>query len=161
MKSTSIQVQPWTPKRGDCVRHRRTGERGVVLRTERVDAYGDRVFVAVEQHTMANSTVMDHVRPIGAGELELDGDDLGAAVHEAMSVDSIFDLAHMSRGARCLDELAARLEFEAVRVLRASEGFAERKRYDLAAGERDRAALLRRRAEAVRALERARARRAP
>jgi hypothetical protein len=141
------------------VRHRTSGERGVVLRVEPVDAYGDRVLVAIEQRSTGNATVMDHVRAIGAGELELDGDDLGAAVHEAMSVDSIFDLAHLSRGARCLDELAARLEFEAVRVLRASDGFAERKRFDLAAGERERAALLQRRAAAVRALERARARR--
>lgn len=63
------------------------------------------------------------------------------------------ELAYHSRNLRTRDELAAALETEAVRSDRASEGFAERKRYDLAAGERDRAARLREIAAAVRTLD--------
>lgn len=65
----------------------------------------------------------------------------------------LVELAYHSRNLRTRDELAAALETEAVRSDRASEGFAERKRYDLAAGERDRAARLREIAAAVRTLD--------
>ncbi len=67
--------------------------------------------------------------------------------------DVLSALAYHGRDCRTRDELAARLEREAVVHARASEGFAERKRYDLAAGERDRAARLREIAAAVRALD--------
>lgn len=60
------------------------------------------------------------------------------------------ELAYHARNLRSRDELAAALETEAVRCDRASDGFAERRRYDLAAGERERARLLRRWAAALR-----------
>ncbi len=50
----------------------------------------------------------------------------------------LVELAYHSRNLRTRDELAARLEQAAVVHDRASEGFAERKRYDLADGERER-----------------------
>ncbi len=53
----------------------------------------------------------------------------------------LVELAYHSRNLRTRDELAAALETEAVRSDRASEGYAERGRYELAAGERERAAL--------------------
>jgi hypothetical protein len=59
------------------------------------------------------------------------------------------ELAYSARNLRSRDELAAALETEAVRHDRASDGFAERRRYDLAAGERERARLLRRWAAAL------------
>lgn len=64
----------------------------------------------------------------------------------------LVELAYHARHLRARDELAAALETEAVRCDRASDGFAERRRYDLAAGERERARLLRRWAEALRTL---------
>jgi hypothetical protein len=60
------------------------------------------------------------------------------------------ELAYHARNLRTRDELAAALEQEAVRCDRASDGFADRLRYDLAAGERERARLLRRWAAALR-----------
>lgn len=59
-------------------------------------------------------------------------------------------LAYLGRSCRTRDELAAALECEAVVHDRASDGFAERRRYDLAAGERERARDLRRWAAALR-----------
>lgn len=67
--------------------------------------------------------------------------------------DILSALAYHGRDCRTRDELAARLEREAVVHARASEGYAERGRYELAAGERERAALARRRAKALLALE--------
>jgi hypothetical protein len=78
---------------------------------------------------------------------------LRAALDALLDLDAIAELAAHARGLRAVDELAARLEHEAVRSDRASESYAERGRYDLAAGERDRAELLRRRAAALRVLE--------
>jgi hypothetical protein len=60
------------------------------------------------------------------------------------------ELAYHARNLRARDELAAALEQEAVRCDRASDGFADRHRYDLAAGQRERARLLRRWAAALR-----------
>jgi len=51
----------------------------------------------------------------------------------------LIELAYHGHGLRSRDELAAALETAAVRHDRASEGFAERRRYDLATGERERA----------------------
>lgn len=65
----------------------------------------------------------------------------------------LVELAYHGGNLRTRDELAAKLEQAAVVHDRASDGFAERKRYDLAAGERERAAVLRRRAKALRVLE--------
>lgn len=66
---------------------------------------------------------------------------------------ALIELAYHGHDLRTRDEFAARLEQVAVRHDRASDGFAERKRYDLAAGERDRAARLREIAAAVRVLD--------
>jgi hypothetical protein len=63
------------------------------------------------------------------------------------------ELAYHARNLRARDELATALEHEAVRSDRASEAYAQRERYDLAAGERERARLLRRCAGALRVLE--------
>lgn len=65
----------------------------------------------------------------------------------------LVEFAYHGRNCRTRDELAAKLEHEAVRSDRASDGFAERKRYDLAAGERERARELRRWAAALRVVE--------
>jgi hypothetical protein len=65
------------------------------------------------------------------------------------------ELAYHARNLRTRDELAAALEHEAVRCDRASEAYAQRERYDLAAGERERARLLRRWAAALRVVHRA------
>lgn len=81
------------------------------------------------------------------------GDMICDALDVLLQLDAIAELAHHGRGARHASEAAAALEQEAVRSDRASEGFVERKRYDLAAGERDRAARLREIAAAVRALD--------
>ncbi len=80
-------------------------------------------------------------------------DELRAALDALLTPDAIAELASYTRGLRAVDELAARLEHEAVRSDRASEAYAERERYDLAAGERERAAVLRRRAKALRVLD--------
>lgn len=64
--------------------------------------------------------------------------------------DVVFELAYYGHKLRTRDELAARLEQVAVRHDRASDGFAERKRYDLAAAEREQARSVRRWAEALR-----------
>jgi hypothetical protein len=80
-------------------------------------------------------------------------DPLRAALDALLDLDAIAELAAHARGLRAVDELAARLEHEAVRSDRASEAYAQRERYDLAAGERERAAVLRRRAAALRVLE--------
>jgi hypothetical protein len=63
------------------------------------------------------------------------------------------ELAYHARNLRARDELAAALEQEAVRSDRASEAYAQRERYDLAAGERESAAVRRRRAKTPRGLE--------
>ncbi len=60
------------------------------------------------------------------------------------------ELAYHARNFRARDELATALEIAAVRHDRASDGFAERRRYDLAACEREHARLLRRWAAALR-----------
>jgi hypothetical protein len=57
--------------------------------------------------------------------------------------------AHVHR-LHSADEIAVRFEQEALRSQRASEGYVERERYDLAAGERERARELRLRAAALR-----------
>jgi hypothetical protein len=80
-------------------------------------------------------------------------DPLRAALDALLTVDAIAELAAHARGLRAVDELAAKLEHEAVRSDRASEAYAQRERYDLAAGERERASVLRRRAAALRVLE--------
>lgn len=67
--------------------------------------------------------------------------------------DVLSALAHHGRDCRTRDELAARLEREAVVHSRASEGYADRDRYDLAAGQRERARTLRQWAEALRVVE--------
>jgi hypothetical protein len=64
----------------------------------------------------------------------------------------IEELAYHARNLRTRDELAAALEMAAVRHERASDGFAERRRYDLAASERERARSLRQWAAALRLL---------
>lgn len=80
-------------------------------------------------------------------------DSICDALDTLLQLDAVAELAHHGRGAHHASEAAAMLEQEAVRSDRASEGFAERKRYDLAAGERDRAARLREIAAAVRTLD--------
>lgn len=80
-------------------------------------------------------------------------DPLRAALDALLTADAIAELAAHARGLRAIDELAAKLEHEAVRSDRASEAYAQRERYDLAAGERERASVLRRRAAALRVLE--------
>ncbi len=80
-------------------------------------------------------------------------DPLRAALDALLDLDAIAELAAHARGLRAIDELAAKLEHEAVRSDRASEAYAQRERYDLAAGERERASALRRRAAALRVLE--------
>lgn len=77
-------------------------------------------------------------------------DELRAALDALLTPDAIAELAYHARNLRTRDELAVRLEHEAVRSERASEGYAERRRYDLAAGERERARMLRRWAAALR-----------
>lgn len=67
----------------------------------------------------------------------------------------LVELAYHARNLRSRDELAAALETVAVRHDRASDGFAERRRYDLAAGERESARHLRRWAEALRVVHKA------
>lgn len=69
------------------------------------------------------------------------------------ALDDLYELVRRGRGARHASEAAAVLERDAVVHDRASEGFTERERYDLAAGERDRAARLREIAAAVRTLD--------
>lgn len=69
------------------------------------------------------------------------------------ALDDLYELVRRGRGARHSSEAAAVLERDAVVHDRASEGFAEHKRYDLAAGERERAARLREIAAAVRTLD--------
>jgi|LNFM01.1.fsa_nt_gb hypothetical protein len=59
-------------------------------------------------------------------------------------------LAHHGRECRARDELAGVLEREAVRSVRASDGYAALHRYDLAAAERERARELRAWAAALR-----------
>lgn len=152
---TRTRFQEWAPRRGDRVKLKGSDERGVVLRTSEAECCAQ-VFVAFERRSVGQCDALDHVRPVAAGSLELDGDDLAQALDDALSIDALAELAFHGRGVRCLDELAALLEVESVRALRASDGFAERRRYDLAALERDRAATFRRRAEAVRVLERTR-----
>ena len=149
------RFQEWAPRRGDPVKLKGTDERGVVLRTVEGACCGQ-VFVAFERRSVGQCDALDHVRPVAAGALELDGDDLAQALDDALSMEALAELAFHGRGVRCLDELAALLEVESVRALRASDGYAERRRYDLAALERDRAAMYRRRAEAIRVLERRR-----
>lgn len=63
------------------------------------------------------------------------------------------ELAYHAHNLRSRDELAAALETAAVRSDRASDGFAERRRYDLAAGERESARMLRRWAAALRVVD--------
>jgi len=65
------------------------------------------------------------------------------------------ELAYHGRNCRTRDELIVRLEQAAIVHDRASDGFAERKRYDLAAGERESARHLRRWAEALRVMHKA------
>lgn len=81
----------------------------------------------------------------------------GNAICDALDAlfesDAIAELAHRSRAARHVSEAAAVLDRDAVVHLRASEGFSERRRYDLAAGERERAAQLEEIAAAVRTLD--------
>lgn len=62
-------------------------------------------------------------------------------------------IALHSIDARTRDELAARLEREAVRCIRAGDGFTVCGRYDLATGERERARELRCWAAALRVVE--------
>lgn len=62
-------------------------------------------------------------------------------------------LALHSLDARTRDEIAARLEREAVRCVRAGDGYNACGRYDLAAGERERARELRRWSAALRVVE--------
>lgn len=62
-------------------------------------------------------------------------------------------LALHGRDCRTRDEFAARLEREAVVHDRASTGYADRERYDLAAGQREQARTLRHWAEALRVVE--------
>ncbi|MFO0562441.1 MAG: hypothetical protein U0269_30775 [Polyangiales bacterium] len=81
---------------------------------------------------------------------------LDAALLDALAlvltVDAFEQFSHFARHLRTTDELIARLEFEAVRCTRAGDGFVQSKRYDLAAGERERAARLRSLAASLRTL---------
>lgn len=81
----------------------------------------------------------------------------GNAICDALDAlfesDAIAELAHRSRAARHVSEAAAVLDRDAVVHLRASEGFSERRRYDLAAGEREAARRCRERAAAIRTLD--------
>ena len=67
-----------------------------------------------------------------------------------LRVDTLALIGAHAHGLHSADEIAFRLEHEALRSERASEGYNERNRYDLAAGERWRARELRRRAAALR-----------
>jgi hypothetical protein len=57
--------------------------------------------------------------------------------------ESLRELAYFAHGCRATDELAAVLDREATRCVRASDGFAALFRYDLAAEQRERARKLR------------------
>lgn len=73
------------------------------------------------------------------------------AIDVLLHPDALTEIALHARGVHTVEEIAPKLEAEAVRSDRASEAFAQRERYDLAAGERERAALLRRYAAAINA----------
>lgn len=80
-----------------------------------------------------------------------------AALREAIAVvlkpRTLELLGHLARGQRSVDELLIVLDAEIVRARAASDGFAERGRYDLATGERDRVRELSALAAAVRAVK--------
>ena len=81
------------------------------------------------------------------------GDPICDALDVFLQPDALAELAHHGRGARHASEAAAKLEQVAVVHDRASDGFAERRRYDLAAGERERARHMRRWAAALRVVQ--------
>ncbi len=76
--------------------------------------------------------------------------ELREALRLLLRVDTLELLGVHTHRAHTANEIAVRLEQEALRSERASEGHAERERYDLAAGERERARELRLRAAALR-----------
>lgn len=77
---------------------------------------------------------------------------LVTALEVVLSIESMVLFAQHSRAARMVDEVIARLEYEAVRCMRAGDGFSASRRYDLAAAERERARELRAKASALRTL---------
>lgn len=79
-------------------------------------------------------------------------DDLHAALALLLRPASLVLLGHLARRARSIDEVLLDLDAEIVRARAASDGFAERGRYDLATGERDRVRELTALAAAVRAI---------
>lgn len=76
---------------------------------------------------------------------------LRAAIALVTRPASLSQLGHLARRAHSIDEVLIDLDAEIARARAASDGFAERKRYDLAAGERDRVRELTALAQAVRA----------
>lgn len=65
-------------------------------------------------------------------------DDLRAALALLLRPASLALLGHLARRAHSIDEVLIDLDAEVVRARAAADGFAERGRYDLATGERDR-----------------------
>lgn len=63
---------------------------------------------------------------------------LRAAIAVVLKPRTLELLGHLARGQRSVDELLIVLDAEVSRARAASDGFAERGRYDLATGERDR-----------------------
>lgn len=74
------------------------------------------------------------------------------ALEAVLSIEAFALFAQHARSLRAVDEVIARLEYEAVRCVRAGDGFCAVRRYDLAAAERERARELRERASALRVL---------
>lgn len=74
------------------------------------------------------------------------------ALESVFSIESFVLFAQHGRSLRAVDEVIARLEYEAVRCVRAGDGFCAVRRYDLAAAERARASELREKASALRVL---------
>jgi len=75
------------------------------------------------------------------------------ALDVLLDLDALTEIAALVRRAIHVAEVAPLFEQDAIRHERTAEWHAERGRYDLAAGERERAAVLRRRAKALRVLE--------
>ncbi len=86
---------------------------------------------------MAHEPAPPSTEPRGLDDALLD------AIDHVLSIDALEQLGHFAHRLQSTDELVARLEYEAVRCIRASDGYAALHRYDLAAGERERGAKLR------------------
>ena len=150
----------WVPRRGDLVRDLDTGACGVVLAVHQTGNAPAMVTVSLD--TSTGNAPLWRVFERSPEQLERDTSDdielpsfaemratMTASEASAVIASSIVELAGYRARAGCDDDLVGVLEIEAIRALNLSTLFADRKRYDLAARERELARHLRELACAV------------